>query len=163
MDIVNEIGSSALAGGLFGVIGTGIGRVLGWVERRDNHRQEQARWAHELALHRLQSQQAAAETEREAALVALQGSMSGLRESLVAEASLKGGYPWVDAARALVRPVLTPLLWVFYLTLVSMVLAHQPHLEAGLLARLLDDVAFAASAATLWWFGDRAPRRQPSE
>ena len=78
-----------------------------------------------------------------------------------ADAALPGGYPWVDAVRALVRPVLTPLLWGIYIVLVAMVLA-SPSGSTVVLDSLVDDAAFAASAATLWWFGDRAPRARPS-
>lgn len=155
-----DLGGSALTGGIFGVLGTALGRVLGLVERRDAHAQERARWAHEITLHRLNRDMRAAETEQELAVLSAQMSGAGLTESLRAEASLPGGYPWVDAVRALVRPVLTPLLWGVYLILVAMVLSAEPDLSTPLLSRLLEDVAFAASAATLWWFGDRAPRRQ---
>ena len=38
----------AAAGGLFGIVGTALGRVAGFFERKQTFLQEQARWSHEL-------------------------------------------------------------------------------------------------------------------
>ncbi len=153
-----------MSGGLFGVFGTAIGRVVGVFERREIHAQERARWAHELALHDMNLRVAAAETERELSVIAAQGSYEGLSQSLRAEAGLASGYKWVDAVRALVRPVLTPLLWALYL-LVFFAVANgnverfiAPDAADELVSYFIANIAFAATAATLWWFGDRAPK-----
>lgn len=42
-DIIS-LGLDAAAGGVFGLIGTTLGRVAGFFERRDENAQEQARW-----------------------------------------------------------------------------------------------------------------------
>jgi len=47
------LGLDAAAGGVFGLIGTAFGRVTGFFERREAHRQEKARWEHEYRLHEL--------------------------------------------------------------------------------------------------------------
>ena len=68
-----------------------------------------------------------------------------------AEAAIAASYPAVDAVRALTRPVLTLLLWL---------IAGGIWLGAGAgeRAAITETATFAATAATLWWFGDRAPR-----
>lgn len=164
MDELFGVGASAVSGGLLGVIGAGIGRGLGFLEQRASFAQERARWAHELKLHELQMQAKAAETESELAVMAAQGSYQGLTASLEAEAKIAASYKWVEAVRALVRPVLTPMLWLMYLAVFQMVASGNaarylsPEAADDLVGYLVANVAFAATAATLWWFGDRAPR-----
>ena len=162
MDELLGLSAAAISGGAFGVAGTALGRVIGFFERRETHAQERARWDHEVRLHELQIKAGAAETERELAVLAASGSYEGLSASLAADAKLSGGYRWVDAVRALVRPVLTPFLWLVYLVVLLAVLSGGRNggsaEAAGLVGDFVANVAFAATAATLWWFGDRAPR-----
>ena len=142
----------AAAGGLFGLIGTAIGRVASFFERRQLFAQEQARWSHELKLHELTMQAHAQETEAELALVAQAGSWRGLEASILADAAIGEASRWVINILRLVRPTLTLLLWaitgwIFAIT------------QDG---TIVEAAVFAATAATLWWFGDRAPRQGPS-
>lgn len=48
------LAASAAGGGLFGMLGTAIGRVAGYFERRQEQTQERARWGHEVQLLELQ-------------------------------------------------------------------------------------------------------------
>lgn len=160
-----SVGASAAAGGLFGVIGAALGRVVGVFERREAYKHERAEWAHTERLHELQMKAGAAETENELAVVAAQGSYAGLTESLATDAASAGtSYRWVEAVRALVRPTLTPLLWLLYLAVFLRVTRADARIFLSaetaddLVAYFVSNVAFAATAATLWWFGDRAPR-----
>jgi len=170
MDELFNIGASAASGGvlggLFGVLGATFGRVVGVVEQREAYRQERARWSHEETLQELQLKVSAAEGEQELARIGAQGSYAGLTASLAADAASAGGsYRWVEAVRALVRPVLTPLLWLLYMVVFFRVTSGQaarllePEAAGDLVSYFVANVAFAATAATLWWFGDRAPRR----
>lgn len=168
---VAGMGLSAAGGGLFGLLGTVAGRVIGLFERREaradralemNH--ELKRWNHEEALQRLQMEADRQETEDELAIAATAGSYAGLSASLHAEAALDAPR-WVNAVRALVRPVLTPLLWiavfvVFYRTASNEARWIAEADRAELIAYLVNSVVFAATAATLWWFGDR-PQKPP--
>ena len=102
------------------------------------------------------------ETESELALTAAAGSYGGLEASLAAAASLDAP-AWVDAVRGLVRPVLTPLLWLAVLAVFFQIGGDQARWisqaeRAELIAYLVNSLVFAATAATLWWFGDRPPR-----
>lgn len=149
-DLVS-VGLDAVAGGIFGLIGTGLGRVAGFFERRDENVQEQARWTHEYRLHELNMQARAQESEIEIELAAQAGSWAGLSASIAAEAGSGKASLWVINLLRLVRPSLTFMLWI---------------ITAGIFLQTQDQAiaesaVFAATAATLWWFGDRAPK--PSE
>lgn len=148
MDTIIGLGLDAAAGGVFGLVGTALGRVAGFFERRQSFRQEQARWLHELELHKLQMQAKAQETEMELALAAQQGSWRGLQASIDAEAKIGQASLWVINLLRLVRPVLTLLLWIITAWIFS---ATQN-------GAIVEAAVFAATAATLWWFGDRAPK-----
>ncbi len=142
------LGMDAAAGGIFGLLGTALGRAAGFFERRQSYAQEQAKWSHEYKLHELNMQARAQETETELALAAQSGSWRGLEASLAADAALGTASPWVTNVLRLVRPVLTLLLWTIT---AGIFLVTQE-------SAIVEAAVFAATAATLWWFGDRAPR-----
>lgn len=144
-DIIG-LGLDAMAGGIFGIVGTALGRVAGFFERKQNYEQEQARWGHEIKLHELNMQ--AQETEFELALAAQAGSWSGLNASIRADAAIGPASQWVINVLRLVRPVLTLLLWL--ITAWIFLRTQTP--------AIAEAAIFAATAATLWWFGDRAPK-----
>lgn len=148
MDTIVGLGLDAAAGGVFGIIGTVIGRVAGFFERRQSFKQAQARWGHELELHKLQMQARSQEAEIELAIAAQEGSWRGLQASIDAEAKIGKASLWVINLLRLVRPVLTLMLW-FITGWIFSVTQNGSIVEAAV---------FAATAATLWWFGDRAPK-----
>ena len=152
MAVIVGLAASAAGGGLFGLFVTALGRVAGYFERRQNMAHETARWAHEVDLIGLQQAAAKAETEAELALTDVSGSWDGLRASMAAQAAIGGSYKWVDAVRGLTRPALTLLLW---LIAAGIWLGADPIGRAS----IVDTATFAATAATLWWFGDRGPRQ----
>ena len=138
----------AAAGGLFGLVGTALGRVAGFFERRQQHEHERAQWVHELALHELNMKARAEETEQEIALAAQAGSWAGLEASILADAAIGEASRWVIDLLRLVRPVLTLLLWL----ITGWIFARTQD------GSVIEACVFAATAATLWWFGDRAPK-----
>lgn len=143
--------ASAAGGGVIGVVGSLVGRVAGYFERRQSQAHERTRWSHEAELLQLQHQARLEETEAERALADTSGSWAGLKASMEAEAAIGESYPWVNAVRGLTRPALTLLLWL---------IAGGIWLGAGEADRaaITDTATFAATAATLWWFGDRGAR-----
>ena len=147
------LAASAASGGLFGLAGTALGRIAGFFERKQQFAHEQARWAHESALLELQMRANAEETEAEIALAETAGSWRGLEASMQAEANIGTSYPWVNAIRGLTRPFLTLLLWV-----IAGIIWFGA--DAGGRESITETATFAATAATLWWFGDRGPRRE---
>ena len=148
METIATLGLEAAAGGIFGLIGTALGRVAGFFERRDENAQEKARWGHEYRLHELNMKARAQESEIEIELAAQSGSWKGLETSIKAEAGSGIASQWVINILRLVRPSLTFLLWIITAS-IFLQTKNQAIAEAAV---------FAATAATLWWFGDRAPK-----
>lgn len=157
MDILGTLvdaGTSAMSGGLFGLIGNVATKVVGYFEAEQLFKQKQAEWAHETDLLKLQMNARQQETESEIALAGASGSWSGLSASLAAETAIGATYPWVNAVRALVRPALTFGLAAF---LCAAFFALAPgDIDRAYVANSL---VFAAVTAIVWWFGDRAPKR----
>jgi hypothetical protein len=151
-DIIG-LAASAAGGGIFGLLGTVIGRVAGLFERRQEYTQEQARWAHETAVIELQMRAQALAAEGQARLAETSGAWRGLAASIEADASIEASYRWVNAVRALTRPLLTFILW-----LITGLVYLGAAAEAK--ASIVETTTFAATAATLWWFGDRGQRRE---
>ncbi len=143
------IAASAAGGGIFGLIGTALGRVAGFFEKRQSLAHEKARWDHETVLLQLQRDSRREESEAEQALVDARGSWAGLAASYAAETGIGESYRWVHAVRALTRPGLTLLLWLITGAVFSMAAEAEQ-------ARIVEASIFAATAATLWWFGDRS-------
>lgn len=56
------IAASAAGGGVFGVLGTALGRLAGYFERRQTIAHEEKRWQHEVQLLEMQRLADAAET-----------------------------------------------------------------------------------------------------
>jgi len=142
------LGLDAVAGGIFGIFGTALGRVAGYFERKQTFKHEVERWGHEYKLHELQMQAQAQETELELALAAQEGSWRGLNASIAADARIGKASQWVINILRLVRPALTLLLWL----ITGWIFAATQN------GAIVEAAVFAATAATLWWFGDRAPK-----
>ncbi|CAM3801476.1 hypothetical protein [Litorimonas haliclonae] len=142
------LGLDAAAGGLFGIVGTALGRIAGYFEQKQQHVQERARWGHEYKLHELNMAARHQETELELALSAQQGSWAGLEASIKAEAALGKASQWVINILRLVRPAITLILWC--ITAAIFLITKE--------SAITEAAVFAATAATLWWFGDRAPK-----
>ncbi|MEO1322174.1 MAG: hypothetical protein AAFV59_04115 [Pseudomonadota bacterium] len=154
MSDVIGIAASAAGGGLFGLVGTTLGRIANYFESRQSIAHEERRWQHEAQLqtdqHRAAQQSAAAQLVQTRA----EGRWAGLQSSLDADAAITNSYKWVDAVRALTRPCLTILLW-----LIATIIWFSATVEDR--AMITETATFAATAATLWWFGDRAMVARP--
>ena len=144
------LAASAAGGGVFGLFGTALGRVVGYFEQRQNMAHEERRWHHEVQLLELQQSATAIEAEAELAITTQEGRWAGLTASLDAEAKIVSSYRWVDAVRALTRPALTILLWL----IAAIIWVHASESDRS---TITETATFAATAATLWWFGDRSP------
>jgi len=142
------LGLDAAAGGVFGIVGTALGRVAGFFERKQTFKHERERWQHEYKLHELQMMADVQETEMEIALTAQRGSWQGLEASIKADAAIGQASKWVINVLRLVRPTLTLLLWL----ITGWIFAETQN------GSIAEAAVFAATAATLWWFGDRAPK-----
>lgn len=157
MGIVGDLlgmGTSAMSGGLFGLVGNIATKAFGYFEAKQAFTQKQAEWGHETELLKLQMQAKADETEQEIHVAESQGSWSGLTTSVAAEAAVGASYPWVNAVRALVRPVLTVGLTSF-LSVAFFAMAPGD-IDRSYVA---DSLVFVAVTSIVWWFGDRAPKK----
>ncbi len=169
MEVATVLGAAASSSAL-GVIVGGLsslgGRVMGIFETREarknlvlQNEQETRRWAHELVLQEQASRERREETEdelklRSAALEASAQELSfeGLMATIQNQTALVGkSYRWVDAVVALMRPVLTLLLWVALFVIAMMERGHgQATVET-----IVQTTCFGAATALAWWFGDR--------
>lgn len=148
MEEIIGISASAAGGGVFGLVGTTLGRIAGFFEKRQTIAHEERRWLHDTAVLKLQQSAAQQTADADLAKVDAQGRWTGLQASLNAEAAIGGSYKWVDAARALTRPLLTVMLWI-----VAGVIWFSADVNERV--NIVEATTFAATAATLWWFGDR--------
>ena len=153
MDFVSLLGTgaSALGGGLFGLVGNVASKVIGIFEAREVFAQKKEEWGHDERVLDMQSKAATAANVQMLAATAASGSWSGLGESLKAEGAIGSSYAWVNAVRALVRPLLTIGLCGF---LGAMFFALSPNDAAR--SEISSSLVFAAVTAIVWWFGDRA-------
>jgi hypothetical protein len=163
-----DLGVSAISGGVLGTLGTALGRVSGFFERRAENAHERERWAHELQLEERRAAASAQSADATASAGLQAARFDGLVESLKTDVGLESGYRWVAAVRSLVRPVLTPFLWMLYLIVFFTVMSGAADrflddgVESDFLGYFISNIAFTASAATLWWFGDRARPNWPT-
>lgn len=157
-------------GAAFGALGSILNRGFGIFEMREKRRDrqlelahEKERWAHETALGE-QARSAEVARAREALELAhTEGSWTGLAASIEAEAAVAASWPWVAAVRALTRPALTVMLWLLYAVVFVFAAAGglEPQASMSVVAGAVDTISFSAATALTWWFGDRAPRREP--
>lgn len=153
MDIASVFGT-ALGGGLFGLLGNAAIKVIGIFEAREVFAQKKEEWGHDERMADMLAKAKASEGAQALAETAASGSWAGLAESLKAESAIGSAYAWVNAVRALVRPVLT-------LGLCGFLAAAFFALSPGDAARseISQSLVFAAVTAVVWWFGDRTPKK----
>ena len=171
MDIITAAGGGLAGGALgaaFGALGSVLNRGLGIFETREKRKDRQLemaheveRWGHDLRLASDARTGRAEEARQALARTDAEGSWDGLKASLQAEAGIGASWPWVAAVRALTRPALTLLLWILFALLFLSALSGALSAEtASVVVRTaVETIAFSASTALTWWFGDRAPRR----
>lgn len=172
MDIINAAGGGLAGGALgaaFGALGSILNRGIGIFETREKRKDRQMemahekdRWARDLTLASEARAGRAEEARQALARSEVEGSWRGLAASLKAEAAIGDSWPWVAAVRALTRPALTLLLWLLFaiLFLSAVSGALDAETAASVVRTAVETIAFSASTALAWWFGDRAPRRE---
>lgn len=147
---------SVVSGGLTGLIGTVVGGVFKFLDRREEAKAKVAEFQQEQALLRLQMEAGRAETENELAIAQAQTSREQLIASYSHDMAGGSGYPWVAASLRLVRPLLTFTLIVLtaaiYFTMETDAIVEGLALQAY----IVNTIVYTTSAAVLWWFGDRA-------
>lgn len=155
--------TAATSGGALGFLGQFISRGLNIWELREHRAdlqleqaQELKRWAHEKDLLQLQMQARSQETEQELDVADAASGWQARTAAMEAEAAIRPSWPWVEAVRALIRPVLTLECQAL---LVLVYFAGSAARQADLRTAIAESIMFNASATLLWWFGERAQRR----
>ena len=151
---------AVLTGGATGLMGTVISGVLGFFQSRSErgHEIEMRRLDIELAKAEASSAErvAAIEAESERDRAELEAMESSYREasSRMSRAHEGGAMKFVDVVRGLIRPVLTVALVAAVIAIFFYV--GVPELDAEQMGvRIVETVLYLATAATLWWFGQR--------
>ena len=163
------IGATAASGGALGLVGAVAGKVGQIFQARQERKNKELDYAHELKLLEMQHAQASREDLHEVEMLETQGSYSGLEASIDAEAQTRTVSNWVNNIRSLTRPVLTfglvgVVTWMFIVLMDAIQTGTDNALVALLgqaavieiLTYIIYSVVFSATTAIVWWFGDRA-------
>ena len=151
-----ELIATVVSGGATGIVGSIVGGVFKWLDRREERREAADRRVHEIKLQEMQIQVRAAETESELAIIQAESSRDQLMASYAHDSAAGPARPWVAAVLRLVRPTLTFVLIgltaAIYFTLDTDGVVDGLALKAY----IINIIVYTTSAAVLWWFGDRA-------
>ena len=145
-----ELLGTALAGGATGIFGSVLGKVFGFVDHWMEEKKAAKTHSRTLDMLRLQAEIGEKEGERELAITQAQAAADIRVASYSHDSALGVSSTWVVDLLRLVRPFLTFALIV----LMGMIYFGDPAGKDVIEA----SVVWAASTATLWWFGDRAMR-----
>ena len=138
------------SGGLFGLIGAGFTKYMGW-------KQQKLQLEHDLKMAAEERQNIAMEME----LAQIKGTIDlelqesendakALQSALAHDAAITGTSQWVADLRGSLRPILTYGL-VICAVLMTSFLQNNPH---------NDSVLFLATTAVTFWFGSRPPSKK---
>ena len=134
-----------------GILGSAVSGIFKFLEVRETNKEKAADRQHELRLQQLQMEAYGKETEREL-MIASQKTSS---EQLLA--SYRHDVDVGETILRLVRPAITLLSWVMvtiiWFTLNSGFLDDAT--KSDVVRYIIMTTTYTASAATLWWFGDR--------
>ena len=148
-----ELISTALTGGVTGVVGSVIGKAFSFLDAWQEEKKATNEHERTVALLELQNKFGSEESEREMAIAQSKVDADSRMASYSHDSMAGTGSLWVVDLLRLVRPVLTFSLIV----LVGMLYFSS---DAGGKATIEASVIFMCSSAVLWWFGDRALRKK---
>lgn len=164
-DIAGLAGSGVF-GGIFGFGAMVVKRKLAMQEAKAKFERDiklrefdrvdaQAARSHEIKLHELNQMAADRETEREMAIVDMQGRDAARVASQADQRALSvnpSGSQWTIDVLRMVRPVLTAL---HVLMLAGIFYAVKNN---ELQTHIVHQIVFLAGMTVTWWFGERPPR-----
>lgn len=165
MGIIAEIlGGAAGFGGITGLVGGLANRFFAYREKEQAHKHaldiaalkkesDAQLYDHEKSLHELNLKTLQKETEREILVKREAGSWEALKVSQEQNgAPVKGSKEsqFVTDTKGLTRPALTLLLWASVVLIFFFV-------DPASRDVIMSGAIYCATAATLWWFADRAP------
>jgi hypothetical protein len=150
-DVVSVIVSGLFGGGV-GLLGTLVGRVFGWLEEREKIKRLAIQNEHELKLQQMQFDARSAEREYEYAITELSTEADMRTSSYQQDGVIGSTYKWVNAVRALMRPLLTVM--AISALMYVIILLNQLGDYTGL-REAMAQLNFLAMTAYVWWFGSR--------
>jgi len=159
------IGAGA-AGGIFGLIGSAIGRGFNFFEKRESHKRaiqleemaierEGRNHAHEITLHKMNQEAAKAETEREISLIDIQGQYALKNSSMKDQEALSKGVS-ASANMAAILSIVRPVLTLTLLVMSMIIFWASSDTVRSFMAK---ETLFLTVMAVSWWFGDRSQKR----
>ena len=137
---------SLISGGATGLLGTLIGRVVGFYENKQ-------KFQHELKLLELQAKIGKEEAEHELAVAEAKAAADLRVASYRHDTDTGQGSLWVTNTLRLIRPALTIVL----VLAVIMLWFTAEQFEVDIRTQVVVAIIYLATSAVTWWFGDRAP------
>lgn len=163
------LGASVASGGIFGLIGSGLGVVSKYFQTKADREWEERKIELDMKLFDKQMESKRLETEMEIAVTSSAGAWNGLDKSIQSDAGLAAHTSeFVNGIKSLFRPFLTTALVglsfaVLFVMWGSITGANDALLtlfsEAEikeLIKYMVYSLFFATTTAIVWWFGDRA-------
>ena len=160
LETLFNLGVSVLTGGATGLLGTALSAVVDYFQARQRHAQE-------LDLRRLDIEIAKTEADgaERVAAIEVEGEREAAEwnalEASYREAGARMSRPgdgflmrFVDFVRGMTRPALTWCLLGLVGAIYFLLGATDKH-AAALQPRIVETVLYLATAAVLWWFGQR--------
>lgn len=149
-----EIIASVLSGGATGIIGSLVGTVGRYVEKRQEIKQMSLEFSQEIKLQELQISARSSELESEQAIALVKADSDIKTASYAHDASYGPIMPVIAAILRFVRPILTFGLLGF--TVYIFFIVHEDP-QVG--RELSNQIMFLTTTAVAWWFGDRSLRK----
>jgi len=146
--MVMETILTALLGGSTGILGTVIGKVATYFERKQDMEMRLAEFAHEARLQEMQMASDQLERESEQAIQEMATYQATRAQSYKHDDAYGKPYRWVITLLRLVRPLLTVLL-------IALTAVLFFNLDQGGKNDIAQQVIFLTGMAISWWFGDR--------
>ena len=156
-----DLGMAVLSGGVTGLLGTAISGAIDFFQARQRHRQEVELRELDIKLARVEANAAEKIAGIEAESARGAADAEALRASYreAAQRWSRPGDAWpvqlVDFVRGMTRPALT---WGLVGLVAAIYFGLAATSETGIVAlraRIVDTVLYLATAAVLWWFGQR--------
>ena len=149
-----DVIASVLTGGATGIIGSAIGTVGRFLEKRQELKQMKLEFDQELQLQQLQITARKDELESEQAIVQTQAESDIKTASYSHDASYGVSTPIISSMLRFVRPALT-----FGLLGFSGYIFLSVQEDANIVRELSNQIMFLTTTAVAWWFGDRSLRK----
>ena len=149
-----DIIASVLTGGATGIIGSLIGTVGRFFEKKQQLKEMTLQFDQEYKLQELQISSRREEAESERAIAELQAESEIKTASYAHDASYGITTLTIASILRFVRPVLTFLLLAF-----TVYIFWQVSENPSIVHELSNQIMFLTTTAVAWWFGDRSLRK----